>query len=183
MLTTEERYRNTVVDPLMNISWYGRATPTGVEMNTNTSNILCKKSLCSISEVFLPKRLLEKTLNEDILRHSLSMFPVGAGFCAASGATPNSGRSARACRHPWRAGDFPRTLRCCIEMLLSPVREAHLDPTSYKQDLREGQPGPAQASLCNSHPGGGTGDGQFMSLPSSTCCNTFPYSVWSHLDV
>lgn len=59
------------------------------------------------------------------------------------------------------------------------LREAHLEATSYKKDVREGEAGPA--SLFSPQPGGAA-EGelafvvQFMSLISTTHYNTIPYT-------
>lgn len=125
-------------------------------------NIFCKKSLCIISEVFLPKRLAEKHLHKDTFKAFAFGVLYGAGLCAAvniPGVPPSSGR------HPWRADDFLKTLSCCIGVLLSSLREAPLDPTSYEQELREGQDGPAQASCVTP---GLVGGGRRACTPGTT---------------
>lgn len=105
--------------------------------------VYARKASAVFQKYFYPKGYLKKTSIKKFLKGiHCWCFLWELDFVqlwASTGATPNSGRSVGACRHPWRAGDFPQALSCCIEMLLSPLREAHLDPTSYEKGLREGQ--------------------------------------------
>lgn len=117
---------------------------------------------------FYPKSYLKKISIKTFSRHSLLMFSVGAVSCAALSIhrshsqfwqTPMESR--------WPPQD-PELLHWNAAVIL---REAKLEATSHKKDLREGQAGPA--SLFSPQPGG-TAEGelafviQFMFLTSTT---------------
>lgn len=137
-------------------------------------NIFCKKSLCSISELFLPKRLPEKHLHKDAFK--AFAFGVLYGSWALCG-----------CEHPRSHSQFwqtsmesgwlpqdPRLLHWSAAVI--PERSSfgsHLLGAGAKR--RTGWM--CTGILCNPWPGGGAGEGlvylvQLIVLTSTACILT-----------